>query len=610
MPLINKSFIADRLMPAIDIEKFISQYLPLKKSGAQSFTCCCPFHKEKSPSFTVTPSKGMFYCFGCKEHGTVLDFIMKYKNLNFVEAVQEAAQYAGLEVVYEEGGSIDKEQLGRFNLYYDLMDKCASFFTSCLYQNREALEYFAKKRGLSEETIVKSRLGFAPNSYENYFKVTTGDNEAYTKALVELGMLKLSEKNNQPFPMFRGRVIIPILDIKGRVISFGGRTLGDEKPKYLNTSESPIFKKRKELFGLYEVLKAHNNRPSRIVIVEGYMDVIALRQYGLDIAVASLGTATTENQLRLMFRYTSQVICLYDGDNAGRKAAEHAFETITPFIDATMDMRFAFLPAEHDPDSLVREGGADAVNAILDSSQSYPEFLIKSQQQRFNLSDPSQMAIFLNSCIEIIGRITDDVLCTICIRLLASTLNIEQSVLFSMLKQKSVQKKNNAYTRQESEVKKEDSRDLLNTPMRRLIAFILQQPMVVQTYYEKYRISEFVSLCSKAKVRGVGELEFYLSLIHRDNAVSTAAILESVRETKRERTVRALVDVLFIPKKSDGSELSIEDRAELFFKLIAQTLYGALSDRVESLKLMGNNISQKQLEEMFALNKIINRRYN
>ncbi|MCU6222779.1 toprim domain-containing protein, partial [Enterobacter cloacae] len=144
------------------------------------------------------------------------------------------------------------------------------------------------------------------------------------------------------------------------------------------------------------------------------MDVIALRQYGLDIAVASLGTATTENQLRLMFRYTSQVICLYDGDNAGRKAAEHAFETITPFIDATMDMRFAFLPAEHDPDSLVREGGADAVNAILDSSQSYPEFLIKSQQQRFNLSDPSQMAIFLNSCIEIIGRITDDVLCTIC----------------------------------------------------------------------------------------------------------------------------------------------------------------------------------------------------
>lgn len=609
MPLINKSFITERLMPAIDIEKFISQYLPLKKAGSSSYTCCCPFHKEKSPSFTVTPSKGMFYCFGCKEHGTVLDFIMKYKNLSFVEAVEEAAHFAGLEIIYENGASIDRKKLSEFNLYYDLMDKCATFFTQTLYQSPEGLEYFTKKRELTQDTIVKSRLGFSPNTFNNYLEsLANGDSRAM-KALIDLGMLKVKEHDARPFPMFRGRVMIPILDIKGRVISFGGRTLGDDKPKYLNTSESPIFKKRRELFGLYDVLKAYNNRPPRIVIVEGYMDVIAMRQFGVDVAVASLGTATTREQLELMFRYSKQVICFYDGDGAGQKAAVHAFETALPFIDAQNDMRFAFLPKEHDPDSLIREGGPSAINAILDNSQSLPEFLIKHLQEKFDLNDPNQMATFLNECIRLISIITDSPLRTICITLLSNTLNIEQDVLFKMLTKIPKDARGITYTEKEIAKKTQDSRNLLTTPMRRLIAFILQQPTLVQTYYEKYKLDYFLSLCQRAKIKGVLELEYYLSLVKGSTVVSSASILETVRDSSREKIARALIDVPFIPKKSDGTEFPLVDRAEFLYKLLKDTLYSSLINRVEFLKLKGNTISNDEATEMFELNKILNSRF-
>mgnify|MGYP000394015646 FL=1 len=252
MPRIAVNFIRDRLIPAVNIEAFIGQYVTLKRQSSNNYTCCCPFHHEKTPSFVVTPSKQMFYCFGCKEHGNAIDFVMKFKNLSFVEAVEEVAQFAGLNVEYEQGSG-GFEKADTYKLYYELMDRCASYFVKCLNSSPEGKDYFIKKRELSADTIIKARLGYAPDSWDYIHNIAKNTDEY--KKLIELGMVV--DKGDRSYAMFRGRVMIPIIDGRGRVISFGGRTLGDAKPKYLNTAESPIFRKRHELFGLYETLQAN-----------------------------------------------------------------------------------------------------------------------------------------------------------------------------------------------------------------------------------------------------------------------------------------------------------------------------------------------------------------
>lgn len=620
MSRISRDFIAQRLLPAVHIEEVIGKYLTLKHAGSNNLTCCCPFHHEKTPSFTVTPSKQMFYCFGCKAGGNAIDFLIKYKNLSFPDAVAELAEQYGLTVEYVNGrdsfSSSDYNE--RKKASYELMDRVAAAFSACLYQDQRALDYFMKKRGLTRDTILNCRLGYAPAQWDFLIQRVARSQEEVQR-LKELGLL--NEKNGRYYSMFRDRVMIPIVGKNGHIVSFGGRTLGDEKPKYLNTAETPIFRKRQELFGLYAALQANRNRPDRLVIVEGYMDVIALLQYGISYAVASLGTATTTEQFREMFRYTKKVVCCYDGDFAGRAAAWHALETVTPMLKEGYEIRFAFLPPEHDPDSLVRAQGTSAFIQVLDKSLSYPEFLVKHIQAEYDLSDPGQRGNFISAVLHRIKVIPADFrpMQAMCIEQLSLRVGIEGFRLENMLaevklsqnEQRAVDKaaQDGVPYSQQDRSALSGSR-YLKTPMRQLIAFLLQQPTVVSGVFERFRLQDFMRLLKATGMKGWEDAEFFLTYIREHPAVTSAELLEVLRDSFREKYCRRLLGARFVPQASDGGEMTMEYKAEFLARLMSMVMQQFLRQTMEDLRFfrLDNEQFKDQRREITqaitALNKL------
>ncbi|MEW8281341.1 MAG: DNA primase, partial [Candidatus Thiodiazotropha taylori] len=337
----------DQLLNRVDIVDVINRRVTLKKAGKE-FQACCPFHDEKTPSFTVSPSKQFYHCFGCGAHGSAIGFLMEYDNLGFVEAVEELAQSAGLEVP-REGGN---EQGPDLRPLYELMEKTARFYQHQLKHHAEspaAVDYL-KSRGMSGQIAASYGIGFAPPGWDN-LTGTLGSDKASLERLNKCGLL--SESNGKQYDRFRNRIIFPIRDPRGRTIGFGGRVLGDDKPKYLNSPETPLFHKGRELYGLYEARQA-NREISNLLVVEGYMDVVALAQHNIQNAVATLGTATTHEHLELIFRNCPEVIFCFDGDRAGRDAAWKALNTSLPLMRDGREVRFLFLPQGEDPDTQVR----------------------------------------------------------------------------------------------------------------------------------------------------------------------------------------------------------------------------------------------------------------
>ncbi len=350
--LIPDSFI-DELLARVDIVDVIERRVPLKKAGRE-WTACCPFHNERSPSFSVSPAKQFYHCFGCGAHGTAIKFLMEYDRLEFPDAVEELAQTVGL-TVPREGGREAAPREDKTDLY-DLLDAAAGWYESELPRSADAQAY-CRKRGLDAETIKRFRLGWAPAGYDGVIKAL-GEGQRRMELLTEAGMVASNEKGNK-YDRFRERLMFPILDRRGRVIAFGGRVLSSEQaPKYLNSPETPLFHKGRELFALWQVKQA-NQSLVRIVVVEGYMDVIALHQAGLPIAVATLGTATTPEHAELLFRAAPDVVFCFDGDRAGRAAAWKALESALPRLRDGRQAYFLFLPDGEDPDSLVRREGRD-----------------------------------------------------------------------------------------------------------------------------------------------------------------------------------------------------------------------------------------------------------
>ena len=611
MPFIKKSFITEKLLPNVPIEKVIGQYVTLKKSGA-NYTCCCPFHHEKTPSFSVTPAKQMFYCFGCKEHGNVIDFMMKLKNLSFPEAVEEIAQNAGLEVEYDTTGTRPKEEVDKQKDYYDLMDRCATLFTQVLNspEGAQGLEYFSKNRALSRDTILKCRLGFAPKN-PHFLQERLCQDPKTEQKLIDLGMLVRNDYGVHS--MYRNRVMIPIFDRRGRIISFGGRTMGDDKPKYMNTKETPIYRKRNELFGLYEVLKANNNRPPRIVVVEGYMDVISVRQAGCSYAVASLGTATTPEQIKEMFRYTDKVVCCYDGDSAGRHAAWHALETVTPILQDGKEIRFAFLPVEHDPDSLVREQGLGAFVKFLDEAMSYPEFLIVHKSQSYDLKDPNALSTFISDTIRFIRTIPLGSLQSVALKLLSKPSGISENQLYDMLKQTPAEKTREYGVQTVAEQDRENSkpesaRDFFKTPMRKLMAFIIQQPTVVSNVQREFALDEFVLLCRRLGVKGADELSGLLKIIASTPDITPAKFIEETRQTPYEKVVRVLISApLNLTFESGGEirEIPYMDRIEYFADILCEVITKPLKERANVLRIEMSQGKMDALSEYTQIQKEI-----
>ncbi|MFK3771799.1 DNA primase [Pseudomonas sp. NPDC089406] len=361
--LIPQSFIDD-LINRLDIVDVVSSRVQLKKTG-KNYSACCPFHKEKTPSFTVSPDKQFYYCFGCGAGGNALGFVMDHDNLDFPQAVEELARAAGMEVPREQGRRDHKPRQPTDSPLYPLLDAASEFYRQALrgHPTRKAAVDYLKGRGLSGEIARDFGLGFAPPGWDNLLK-HLGADSLQQKVMIDAGLLIENAESGKRYDRFRDRVMFPIRDSRGRIIAFGGRVLGDDKPKYLNSPETPVFHKGQELYGLYEARK-HNRNLDEIIVVEGYMDVIALAQQGLRNAVATLGTATSEEHLKRLFRVVPSVLFCFDGDQAGRKAAWRALESTLSALQDGRRARFLFLPEGEDPDSLVRAEGTDAFRARI-----------------------------------------------------------------------------------------------------------------------------------------------------------------------------------------------------------------------------------------------------
>jgi len=361
--LIPQSFIDD-LLNRTDIVDVVSSRVQLKKAG-KNYTACCPFHKEKTPSFSVSPDKQFYYCFGCGAGGNALGFLMDHDNLDFPQAIEDLAKAAGMEVPREESGRPHKPRQPTDSPLYPLLTAAADFYRQALksHPQRKAAVDYLKGRGLTGEIARDFGLGFAPPGWDNLYKHLSSDT-LQQKAMIDAGLLVENAETGKRYDRFRDRVMFPIRDSRGRIIAFGGRVLGDDKPKYLNSPETPVFHKGQELYGLFEARK-NNRNLDEIIVVEGYMDVIALAQQGLRNAVATLGTATSEEHLKRLFRVVPSVLFCFDGDQAGRNAAWRALEATLPSLQDGRRARFLFLPEGEDPDTLVRSEGTDAFRARI-----------------------------------------------------------------------------------------------------------------------------------------------------------------------------------------------------------------------------------------------------
>ncbi|MEJ2609388.1 MAG: DNA primase [Candidatus Thiodiazotropha sp.] len=360
----------DRLLNQVDIVELINRRVPLKKAG-QDYLACCPFHDEKTPSFSVSPSKQFYYCFGCGAHGTAIGFLMEYDNLGFVEAVEDLAQQVGLEVP-KEGG---QDQGPDLRPLYSLMEESARFYQQQLKHHNHAshaIEYL-KARGLSGKIAATYGIGYAPVGWDNLTR-TLGSDDTALSHLLKCGMI--NELDGKRYDRFRNRIIFPIRDPRGRTIGFGGRVLGDDKPKYLNSPETPLFHKSRALYGLYEARQA-NKKITHLLVVEGYMDVVALAQHGILNAVATLGTATTHEHMELIFRTCEKVVFCFDGDQAGNKAAWKALQTSLPLMWDGREVKFLFLPQGEDPDTQVRKEGSNAFNQRIEQATPLSEYLFQ-----------------------------------------------------------------------------------------------------------------------------------------------------------------------------------------------------------------------------------------
>ncbi|MGO9949824.1 MAG: DNA primase [Steroidobacteraceae bacterium] len=361
----------DELVSRSDIVEIINARVPLKKAGRE-YKACCPFHSEKSPSFSVSAEKQFYHCFGCGAHGTVIGFLMQYEKMEFLDAVADLAQRAGLELPREAKAPKDP---GSGDLY-DLMLRAARFFEQNLSDNPRAGQYL-KGRGIDTKTSGVFALGYAPDAWDSVLK-RFGANEEERRRLLQAGLIleRSGEHASGYYDRFRDRLMFPIRDSRGRVIGFGGRVIDQGEPKYMNSPETPLFHKGRELYGLYEARQARGDF-KRLLIVEGYMDVVRLHQAGITYAVATLGTATTQEHLNKIFKMTSEVVFCFDGDRAGRQAAWRALENALPLARDGRELKFMFLPEGHDPDTLVAEEGADAFEKRMQESLPLSEYLVQ-----------------------------------------------------------------------------------------------------------------------------------------------------------------------------------------------------------------------------------------
>jgi len=428
--MIPQDFI-QTLLSRVDIVEVIDRRVPLKKAGA-NYQACCPFHNEKSPSFTVSPTKQFYHCFGCGAHGTAIGFLMEYAGLGYVDAIKELAGQLGLNV--PETTTVNPERVKQAASLIEIMQRAAQFYRQRLKQTPLAIDYL-KKRGLTGEIAARFGLGYAPTGWQNLEAIF--DN--YTDpALAEAGLI-ITNDAGQRYDRFRDRIMFPIVGQRGDVIGFGGRIIDAGEPKYLNSPETPLFQKGNELYGLFQARRAIHD-VGRAIVVEGYMDVVALAQHGVDYAVATLGTATTPIHVQKLLRHTDEIVFCFDGDAAGRRAAWRAMENSLAILKDDSRIGFLFLAPEHDPDSYIRAFGKDAFEALL-TGEVVPlsAYLFKELAALHDLGSSEGRSAFLQAARPLLSQIRASALSLMLRKRCAELANLQLSELDNLWEIKSRQ---------------------------------------------------------------------------------------------------------------------------------------------------------------------------
>ena len=400
--MIPESFIQE-LLNRVDVVDVIDKSVPLKKAGA-NYSACCPFHNEKSPSFTVSPTKQFYHCFGCGAHGTAIGFLMEYAGLSFIEAINDLAKNVGMIVPQEQSTPASRDadaanksvKLG----LQETLQQAANYYKAELKKSERAIDYL-KGRGLSGVIAAKFQIGYAPAGWQNLQTVFPN----YENEALQTAGLVVENDSRKRYDRFRDRIMFPIHDQKGQVIGFGGRVINNEDtPKYYNSPETPLFQKGHELYGLFVARRAIRDA-GRVLVVEGYMDVVALAQYGIEYAVAALGTATTPFHITKLMRQTDEIVFCFDGDNAGRTAAWRAAMNALPALTDGLKLRFLFLPKEHDPDSYVREFGKDKIEAEMAVAMPLSQYIVQHLSEQNPLNSQEDKVQFLNEAEPILRQI-------------------------------------------------------------------------------------------------------------------------------------------------------------------------------------------------------------
>ncbi len=521
---IPQSFI-DEVLNRTDIVELIDTRVPLKKAGRE-FKACCPFHTEKTPSFTVSQVKQFYHCFGCGEHGTAITFLMDYEHMEFVEAVEELARRAGLEVPRETGTT--PSQTPSTLPHYALLERVADYYHEQLRthpQADRAVEYL-KQRGLTGEVAARFNIGFAPPGWENLAAALDAD-ATVSKQLLELGLTIERDTGSSAYDRFRDRIQFPIRDRRGRTIGFGGRVLDDSTPKYLNSSESPVFHKGQELYGLFEARKAVR-KLERILVVEGYMDVVALAQFGINYAVATLGTATTHEHLERLFRTVPEVVFCFDGDRAGREAAWRALENTLPVLRDGREARFLFLPDGEDPDSLVRKIGKAALEQQLATATHLSDFFFERLATQLDINSIDGRARLVTLAKPLLATLPDSTFQQLMVEQLANLAQTTPDLIAGRLEippaadsPPPLQKP--APVRQSGQ----------KSPVRQALELLLYQPSLAADVSQP----AFLQHCG---VAGVPLLIEVLELLQQQPELSTGALLEHWRGREEGRSLSQL----------------------------------------------------------------------
>ncbi|TAH44791.1 MAG: DNA primase [Gammaproteobacteria bacterium] len=571
----------DDLLARIDIVDVIQERVTLKKAG-RDWSARCPFHDERSASFTVSPAKQFYHCFGCGAHGSAIRFLMDYDRLEFVDAIEELAARAGVKVEYEGGArQAPREDAGDL---YDLLDSAAAFYRKQLGLHAHARAY-VERREISPAMLERFNIGFAPEQWDG-LKSALGTNTQRLTLLDKAGMLASGDRGNK-YDRFRNRIMFPILDRRGRTIAFGGRLIADtsagdnktEGPKYLNSPETPLFHKGRELFGLWQVRDTHQKIP-RLLVVEGYMDVVALHQFGLTQAVATLGTATTSDHAEILFRNAADVYFCFDGDRAGKQAAWRAVESVLPRMRDGRQAWFLFIPDGEDPDTLIRQEGIEGFEQRLKQATPLSEFFFAETGKDVNLASIDGKARLAERARPMLGQIPDGAF---------------RDLMFAELERLSGAK--SAIPQSSPAPERASPRPAQRSLVRSAITLLVQNPALASELQPPWTFSEL-------RQPGIALLVELIGLCRERPSLSTGSLLEHFAGREEAAALNKLARAdLLVDTESGRSEflgaiaqLDVQTSQQRLDDLIARQLAGTLADpeRDELRQLMANKPAHRR----------------